>query len=480
MEKKIKALLDLFQEINNIPRCSKKEERISNWLVDWAKENNLEAIRDDVENVLIKVPATKGLEKNPTVIIQGHMDMVCEKTPDSPHDFSKDAIENIIDGDWLHANKTTLGADNGIALAFGLEIARDKEIAHPPLELLFTVDEETGLTGANALKGDFLDGKILLNFDSEDEGIFTVGCAGGRDTKINLPLEYENISNSKKLYKLKISGLMGGHSGQDITAHRGNANKILARILEAISEKYLLNIAYLEGGTAHNAIPRDSHAVITFDENDFKNIQKIVAKYESIIKAEFSETEKDIKIAISESNVKYEKIFTEKITENVINLILALPHGIKDMSLEFNGLPETSCNLAMLRIENDKLSILSSQRSSKMTVRDSLTKEIESVAKLAGAEYKSDAGYSSWQPNLDSKLLAQCKKVYKKKFNKNAKIEVVHGGLECGVIGAKYDGMDMISIGPTIENPHSPQERMYIPSLIKFWDFVVELLKSFS
>lgn len=479
MNKKIEDILKLFQQINNIPRCSKKEEKISNWLVNWAKEQKLEVVRDEVKNVLIKIPATKGLEDRQIIIIQGHMDMVCEKTPDSSHDFSKDPIENIIDGDWLHANHTTLGADNGVALAFGLELAKDKHIVHPPLELLFTVDEETGLTGANALKDDFLDGRILLNFDSEQEGIFTIGCAGGKDTEISLPLNYEEIPNDFKLYKIEISGLMGGHSGQDITAHRANANKVLARVLQSIKEKYFFNIVNLSGGTAHNAIPRDSHAIISFKSGNYENIKGIVQGIEKVIQAEFADTEKSIKIKLIESNRDYTRSFTEGTTEKAIDLILALPHGIKDMSLEFKNLPETSCNLAVLEVEKDSLKIISSQRSSKMSVRDYLTKEIEAVAKLSGAEYKSGDGYSSWRPNTDSKLLGKCKNVYKQKFGKEAEIEVVHGGLECGVIGAKYEGMDMISIGPTIENPHSPQEKLYIPSLIKFWDFVCELLKSF-
>ncbi len=479
MNKKTENILELFQQINNIPRCSKKEENISNWLMKWAEEHELEAVSDEVKNVLIKVPATKGFENKPIIVIQGHMDMVCEKTPESSHDFSKDAIENIIDGDWLHANNTTLGADNGVALAFGLEIARDKNIPHPPLELLFTVDEETGLTGANALRNDFLEGKILLNFDSEEEGIFTIGCAGGRDTKIMLPLEYQDISDNESIYKIGVSGLMGGHSGGDITKHRGNANKLLVRTLQEIKEKYSFNIVDLSGGSAHNAIPRDSEATISFKSEHYEGIKEVIQKIEEIIKLEFSETEKTISIKLIKNDKNYNKSFTANTTEKVINLILALPHGTKEMSLEFDGVPETSCNLATLEIQNEKLIILSSQRSSKMSARDYLTKEIEAVAKLCKAEYKSGVGYSSWQPNINSKLLEHCKNVYKNKFGKDAIIEVVHGGLECGVIGAKYDGMDMISIGPTIRNPHSPQEKMYIPSLIKFWEFVCELLKSF-
>ena len=479
MNKRTEDILELFQQINNIPRCSKKEGKISNWLVNWAEEQKLEVARDDVQNVLIKVPATKGLEDRQIIIIQGHMDMVCEKTPKSSHDFLKDPIENIIDGDWLHANNTTLGADNGVALAFGLEIARDKSIVHPPLELLFTVDEETGLTGANALKDDLLEGNILLNFDSENEGVFTVGCAGGRDTRITLPLNYEEIPDGFVSYKIEVSGLMGGHSGGDITKHRANANKLLARILQSINENIIINIVDLSGGSAHNAIPRDSEAIISFKSEHYENIKEIVEKIEKIIQTEFSETEKSIKIKLIKNNENYTRLFDIDTTEKIINLLLAMPHGAKEMSLEFQGLPETSCNLATITVENGKLKLLSSQRSSVMSKRDFLTKEIEAVAKLSGAEYKSSVGYSSWQPNIHSKLLGKCKNVYKQKFGKEAIIEVIHGGLECGVIGAKYDGMDMISIGPTIENPHSPQERLYIPSLIKFWDFVCELLKSF-
>ncbi len=471
------TILNIFEQISQIPRQSKHEEAISAWLVNWAKERDIDVKTDEVMNVFMRIPATAGYENRPIVVLQGHMDMVCEKTVDSAHDFQKDPIEFVYNGDWLKANKTTLGADNGIALAYALAIV-ESDIAHPELELLFTVDEETGLTGVTALKPNSLKGKILLNIDSEDEGVFTIGCCGGVDTKVWFPLTYEDVKFDT--YKLILGGGFGGHSGGDIVKHRVNANKMLVRTLWTLEEKIRMRIISIHGGTAHNAIPRDSEAIIAIPAEEFNNAKEIVAAMAATFQNEYKGFEERLfgkleKVEIEGKAIKYE------LGIRILRFMLAFPNGIEELdpSVHSGGslLAETSNNFAVIRTENDTVRILSSQRSQVMSARDMLTQKIEMLAHLAGAEYHSGNGYSSWQPNWDSKLLATSKTVYETLFNKSPEVNVIHGGLECGVIGAKHEGMDMISLGPTIENPHSPDECMYIPSIRKVWDFLVELLK---
>jgi dipeptidase D len=473
-----KTILDIFGQISQIPRQSKHEELISQWLVDWAKKHGIKVWRDDVLNVYMSVPATPGYEDRPIVTLQGHMDMVCEKTTDSEHDFQKDPIEFVYKGDWLYANKTTLGADNGIALAYAMAIVTS-DVPHPELELLFTVDEETGLTGAVALKPNSLKGKILINIDSEDEGVFTIGCCGGVDTKVWFPLEYEKVNYDT--FKLTIGGAFGGHSGGDIIKHRANANKLLVRTLWALEEKIKMRLVSIHGGSAHNAIPRDSVAVIAIPADEKKKADEIVAAMLATFQNEYKGFEEGL-LAKLEQTITSREAIEYKLGVRILRCMLAFPNGPEELDPSvYQGGPllaETSNNFAVIRTEEDTMRILSSQRSQVMSSRNMLTQKIEMLAHLAGAEYKSGNGYSSWQPNWDSKLLAQTKAVYASLFGKDAEVNVIHGGLECGVIGGKHEGMDMISLGPTIENPHSPDERMYIPSVKKVWDLLMELLKT--
>ena len=478
MDAKTEKILGIFEEINTIPRKSKNEEKISNWLVEWAKSHDLEVKQDKALNICINVPATAGRENDPTVILQGHMDMVCEKTPESAHDFSKDAIKHIIDGEWMHADNTTLGADNGIAIAIALEIATDDSISHPPLELLFTVDEETGLYGAKSIEGDFISGKILLNIDSEDEGVFTIGCAGGRDVEIKLNLNKESSDAQDPCFRLSVDGLKGGHSGIDIQEHRENANIILARLLRYIAKEVdSIRLADIAGGSAHNAIPRNSYAVITLPssvQDKFKDVfNRASSKLEDLAKS----YDPDIKISLTEEKEK-QQAYSSEDTQKVISLINAVPHGVTRMSADIEGLVETSNNFATMGIENDTLTLLSSQRSSIETQLEYIISKVESVAELAGAAYETNEGYPGWEPNPKSNILALCKNVYKELFGKEPHVEAIHAGLECGLIGAKFDGMDMISYGPTLKNPHSPEEKLHLPSIPKIWDFTVELLKA--
>lgn len=478
MDAKTEKILGIFEEINKIPRKSKNEEKISNWLVEWAKSHGLAVKQDKALNVCIPVPATAGRENDPTVILQGHMDMVCEKTPDSTHDFSKDPIKHIIDGEWMHADKTTLGSDNGIGIAMALELAIDDSISRPPLELLFTVDEETGLYGAKSIESDFISGKILLNLDSEDEGVFTIGCAGGRDVEIKLNLNKESPDAQNPCFKLSVDGLKGGHSGIDIQDHRENANIVIARLLRYIAKEVdSVRIADITGGSAHNAIPRNAYAIVTVpasDQDTFKDAyNRAASKLENLAKS----YEPDIKISLSEES-EGKQPYTAEDTKKVISLLNALPHGVTGMSVDIEGLVETSNNFATMGMENDVLTLLSSQRSSIEIQLEYIVSKVESVAELANAAYETNEGYPGWEPNPKSNILALCKNVHKELYGKEPHVEAIHAGLECGLIGAKFDNMDMISFGPTLKNPHSPNEKLHLPSVPKVWNFTVELLKA--
>ena len=476
---KTRQVLELFEKISAIPRCSKHEEKIGAFLLDWAGKNGLKARKDKVGNVLIRVPASPGYEKSPTVVVQGHMDMVCEKTADSPHDFAKDPIRFVFEGEWLKADHTTLGADNGIALAMAMVLALDKSAAHPPLELLFTIDEETGLTGANALQGDFIEGKILLNVDSEDEGVFTVGCAGGRDTHISLAVRYEDAPEGFVMARVKAGSMTGGHSGVNINEERANAIRVLTRVLAQVRRQHDARLADISGGTAHNAIPRDAWADIFIPRDSFKSVEKVVAEMEQVCKNEFRKTDPGLKLSAElQLETMGKRPLNTADSGRILDLLVALPHGVAAMSNEMKGLVETSNNEASVRIANSKLEIVTSQRSSVMSRLNALTWRIEAIARLAGADAVSGDGYPAWQPNLQSPLLARCKEVYRRLFGRDPHVEAIHAGLECGIIGDKKEGMDMISFGPTLKNPHSPDEKIHVESIGKVWDFMVELLKS--
>ncbi|HEX9972666.1 MAG TPA: aminoacyl-histidine dipeptidase [bacterium] len=475
---KTNDIIKWFTEITKIPRCSKHEEKIRAWLMDWAKQNNFETKTDKVGNLVIKVPASPGYETAPMTVLQGHMDMVCEKTPESKHDFTKDPLKLVYDGDWLKADGTTLGADNGIAIAMAMTAALDKEIKHPPLELLFTVDEETGLTGANSLEPGFIKGKLLINLDSEDEGVFTVGCAGGINTTSMVPLMMEKIPSNYKQHKIAAGGMKGGHSGIDIAKEKANAIKMLARTLYQIRNEVDLRIADFTGGRAHNAIPRDCETVVYFPKSDWEKAKKIVSELEKTLKSEFKDTDPDLKLTIEATEAgNFQKILTAQDTQKFIDVIFAMPHGVDAMSSAIPGLVETSNNLANIKIENGAVKILTSQRSSLVSRLHALTARIEAVARLAGGEGKSGDGYPPWPPKMDSALLDKSKKLYEKMYGKKPIVEIIHAGLECGIIGDRNPGMDMISLGPDLKNPHSPDEKINVVAVGKVWDFLVELLK---
>ena len=475
-----RKILDAFAQISQIPRPSKREEKIVAWLLNWASENGLEARTDNALNVLIEVPASSGYEHSETLVLQGHMDMVCEKTKGFEHDFDNDPIELVFTDDgWLTANQTTLGADNGIAIAMAMVAATDNNVGHPPLELLFTTDEETGLTGATSLQPGFIKGKQLLNIDSEDEGVFTVGCAGGEDARLLLPFQVGESLPGHSAFRLVGGGMAGGHSGIDIIEGRANALKLLFRAIHEISKNTDVRIASVSGGTARNAIPRDAEAVLLIPTTDADLATTVVAELQIKLQAEYAKTDPGLSLSLLVETNEH-TASSAATTRLAIDTVFAYPHGVAEMSKDIAGLVETSNNMAKINIEDDMLIILSNQRSSNMDSLALLCDRIMSVARLAGAEGETDGGYPSWQPNMDSHLLARCLVVFEKRFGKKPVVEAIHAGLECGIIGSKYDGMDMISFGPTIKNPHSPDEKIEIESIGKVWDFMVALFESYK
>jgi dipeptidase D len=482
MSEPVKRILDFFQQINAIPRCSENEKKIGLWLEQWGATSGFAVEKDPAGNLLIKVPASAGFEKAPVVVIQGHMDMVCEKSPDSAHNFDKDPIRHIYDGDWLRADHTTLGADNGIALALCMAVAIDPVVVHPPLELLFTVNEETGLNGAKKIEPDLLQGRVFLNIDSEAEGVFTVGCAGGRHTRVSLALNLSEKLEAEATFKLTVHGLKGGHSGIDIHKQRANANLILARALHRVAASGDLRLVTIKGGSAHNAIPRDAFAVFACRSHDRMVLDNIISEFEQTAKAEYDTSDPALAVALTAvgSEPKTKMALDAEQTAAVISLLLAIPHGVLGMSAIFEDLVETSNNLATVEMSDNHLKILTSQRSSVISRMDEATHRIQAVAALAGAETQSDNEYPPWTPDMNSTLRKRCSAVYEQLFDRKAAITALHAGLECAVIGAKYTDLDMISFGPDIEDPHSPTERLFIPSLDRVWDFMVALLKSYA
>jgi dipeptidase D len=481
MDSKTRVILDYFEEINRIPRCSKQEHKIAAWLLGWAKEKGFESRQDATGNLVLHVPA-KGCAKDaPTVVLQGHMDMVCEKRPDVVHDFSQDPIRHVIDGEWLRADGTSLGADNGIALAMAMALATDPQAAHPPLELLFTVDEETGLTGADKLQPGFFDGRILINIDSEDEGVLTIGCAGGRHTELSLGMAFKALPPELALVRITTAGLRGGHSGIDINAGRANAIKLMARVISAAAREIEVCLVSFEAGTTHNAIPRDACAVIGLAPEKLSRFGQIAADRQTVMRAEFGAIEADLTIRaepLQRADVDCQAASSAD-TQRLLNLLVAMPDGVARMSMQAPGIVETSSNLAKVSLASNRATVLTSQRSASNSRLDEMTGRVEALAALVDARVKSDPGYPSWEPDLSSDLLERCQSTYQRIFGRKPEVQIIHAGLECAVIGAKVTGMQMVSMGPTIKNPHSPDERLYLPSILKVWSFLVALLKSY-
>jgi dipeptidase D len=470
-----------FEEILGIPHGSGHEKGIGDYIAAQAKKNGLAFKRDKAGNIIVSKPATAGLEKAPGVILQGHQDMVWEKNSDTVHDFLKDAIKPVIKDGWVYASGTTLGADNGIGVCAALALMEDKALAHGPLEFLFTTEEETGLTGARSIEPGSLKGKYLLNLDSEEEGAFTIGCAGGADTDVTLPLA-RKASKVKTGFRLKISGLKGGHSGLNINEGRGNAIKLLARVFwQAQQAKLPLALIKMEGGNKHNAIPREAWADFVVEPAKIKAVSTFLQAAGDKIKGEYKAVEPDLKFSLDPVEpAKKDVPLSPKSQKSLLDFLLACPHGVTAMHAEIAGLVETSTNLAILRTAKDKASILCSSRSSVASALEALRNVIKAVADLAGAKAKQPDGYPGWKPDLQSPLLKTMKAVHARVTGKEPQIIAVHAGLECGLIGEKFPGLDMISLGPEIQYPHSPAERCQIESVDHFWTLLTTAIRELA
>lgn len=464
-----------FDQILKIPRGSGNEKALGDYIIQDAKRNKLEWKRDKAGNVVVKKNGSPGHESADTVIFQGHMDMVCEKNSDVDHDFAKDAIKPVIKGDWIYASGTTLGSDNGIGVCSALAIMEDNSLIHPPLEFLFTVEEETGLIGATKIQPGFLKGKKLLNLDSEEEGVFTIGCAGGSDSEIALPLKRRK-SEGGDLYRLKIFGLRGGHSGIDINQGRGNAIKLLARMLWQAMKEFSFDLVLIEGGNLRNAIPREALADLLLDPDQYNALSDFFKKAFDKIYLEYGAVETEAKFSLEKIDEEKEDPLKHEDQHKLVAFLFTLPHGVISMHPEMKGLVETSTNLAVIHTHTDHALIICSSRSSVASALGATRNVIAALSELVGADVSQPEGYPGWTPNLKSSLLKTLKEVYKKTFKRNPEVGAVHAGLECGIIGEKFPGMDMISFGPTIEHPHSPEERVHVGSVETFWKFLTSVL----
>ncbi len=473
------ALWENFYSLTQIPRPSKKEKKAADFVKQFGENLGLETVVDQIGNVIIKKPATPGMENRKTVVLQGHVDMVPQKNSDKKHNFETDPIETYIEDGWVKANGTTLGADNGIGVAAALGILQSTDIEHGPIEALFTIDEETGMTGAFGLEAGVIDADILINMDSEDEGELYVGCAGGSNANVTFQYTEVQPDTNSVAFKISLTGLKGGHSGLDIVLGRGNANKLIFRLLKEVIATYGVRLSSIDGGSLRNAIPREAFAIVTVPANNVIEFTEAVEEFATIYKNELAVTEPSLKL-IAEKCDMPNSLMDEITQDDLINAIQACPNGVIRMSDSMPGLVETSLNLAIVKSENNEVNVMCLIRSSVDTAKDDIESTLESIFRLAGAKIVFDGQYPGWKPNPDSEILHVMKKVYKDSFGKIPEIKGIHAGLECGILGAVYPNWDMISFGPTIRFPHSPDEKVNIESVEKFWKFLVETLKNVS
>ena len=472
------ALFGYFMKINEIPRGSKNEAQISAYLQNFGKELGYETVADEVGNVLIKKPATPGYENRKTIILQGHMDMVCEKRKDVEHDFLKDPIKLVVDGEWLRADGTTLGADNGIGVAAGMAVLADNSLKHGPINCLFTIDEETGLTGAEALDANLLQGDILINLDSEDEGEIFIGCAGGVCNYADYRFVWDTIGGDMFFMKAEIGGLTGGHSGDDINKGRANANKLLARFLCRIAEKYEFYLCDIDGGNLHNAIPRDAWALFAVPSKDKESVRVDFNIFAAEVEEEFLATDPNMKLVLQSAEPTHRAIDTE-CAGKLLKSLRAVFNGVYAMSKDVPGLVETSSNLASVRRVGDNLiKVTTSQRSSIESARDDVSDSVRMALELGGATVTTKGHYPGWKPNVNSEIMKVACEQYTLLFGGEAKIKAIHAGLECGLFLKKAPHLDMISFGPTMRGVHSPDEKLNIPSTERFWQHLLAILEN--
>lgn len=465
-----------FYSLTRIPRPSGHVEQVTEFLVNFGKELGLESFTDEVGNVIIRKPATPGMENRRGVILQAHMDMVPQKNNDTVHDFTKDPIETWVDGEWVKAKGTTLGADDGLGVAAAMAVLEAKDLKHGPLEVLITKDEETGMYGAFGLKEGTLKGDILLNLDSEQEGELYIGCAGGIDITASLEYKEEAPADGFVARKLTLKGLRGGHSGLEINEGRGNANKLLARVVHDLLVEFDCQLASFEGGNMRNAIPREAHAILLFNPDDMEGLDDYIKEYEAQINSEYETIESNVSLKMEAVEVPA-TVVPEEIQDNMINVLMACQDGVMRMIPTVPDTVETSSNLAIVIIAGGKAEVRILARSSCDTMKDFLADSLAACFSMAGMKVEFSGAYSGWQPNVHSPILQAMKSSYKEQFGTEPAVKVIHAGLECGIIGATYKNLDMISFGPTLRSPHSPDERAYIPSVTRFYDFLVATLE---
>ncbi|MDR1369890.1 MAG: aminoacyl-histidine dipeptidase [Dysgonamonadaceae bacterium] len=467
-----------FYSLTQIPRPSGQMKEVVAFVESFGKELGLPTKTDSCGNVVICKPATSGYENRPTIILQGHLDMVPQKNSDTNFDFSKDPIDAYIDGDWVKAKGTTLGADNGIGVAAAMAVLEDKTLQHGPVEALFTIDEETGMDGALGTRQGFITGTILLNMDSEDEGELYVGCAGGAD--LNILFQYKDdtsIPEGDIAVKLSITGLKGGHSGVDINLGRANANKLMFRFLKDAVQNFGARLSSIDGGSLRNAIPREAFAVITIPGDDEVDVLwEMISEYQDLYNSEYARVEENIKFTAEKVDLP-ETLIPEEIQDALINAVIGCPNGVERMLSDFPDTVETSSNLAIIKSSEGLIDIKILARSASETKKEALCSSLESVFSLAGAKVEFGSSYPGWDPDIQSPILATMKRVHKELFGTEPEIKVMHAGLECGIIMSNIPGLDVVSFGPTIKNPHSPDERVNVPAVENFWKLLVETLK---
>lgn len=472
-----KKVFQYFEELTRIPRGSGNEKEVSDYLVKFAKERKLEVIQEECLNVIIKKPGTKGYENAPTVILQGHMDIVCEKLSTVEHDFEKDPIPLVVDGDYVKTKGTTLGADNGIAVAMSMALLDSEDISHPPLEVFITVDEETGMVGALNVNPENLSGKILINLDSEEEGTFLTSCAGGIDSIIDLPIKWIEALDNYNGYKIKISGLFGGHSGAEIDKGRANANKLMGRLLNTLGKNVNFYLSSLRGGAKVNAIPRDAEAIVLVKSEDISKFENIIKENRIIFRNEFKTADPNIEVEF-ESIEKPKKVFSKETTDKAIKLLMLIPNGVNSMSADIEGLVESSSNLGVVTTDDENVVFYTSIRSSVKSIRYVIEDRIQIIADILDVTNKFEAEYPEWEYNPNSKIREICEEAYEKLYGKKPKVTAIHAGLECGVFKERLGDLDMISLGPDMKDVHTPEEALSISSTKRTYELLIEILKN--
>jgi dipeptidase D len=465
-----------FSRLNQIPRASKKEAQVIGFMLAFGRNLGLETLKDDIGNVIIKKPATKGMEHRKTVVLQSHLDMVHQKNSDTEFDFDNQGIEMYVDGDWVKAKGTTLGADNGIGVAAIMALLASSDLEHPPLEAMFTIDEETGMTGAKQLDPRNISGRILLNLDTEEDDELTIGCAGGIDTNTSYRYMEETLDPDSQAYEISVQGLVGGHSGMDIHKGRANANKVMNRLLYGASRTGELQLSFLRGGSLRNAIPRESFTIVAVPMAQKNSFLGYIDAFSNMITEEYKTIEPTIKIQLSETALPERKVAAADL-KSILNTIYAAPNGVFRMSPDIPDLVEASTNLARVIIKDGMFSTQSLQRSSVESTKEDVSNAVIACFENMGCEVEQDGDYPGWKPNADSALLQVFVELYKRHFDKEPKVEACHAGLECGILGSHFPDMDMISFGPTIRGAHSPDERVQISSVQRFWNFLLQSLK---